>query len=165
MADRITAIQGEQRMAPQKLRKALIGTLTAAALGLGTVAGATAATAAPVQQVPARTAIAQAAAYQNFGLNTAEAKSVQCYVRDAGYNPGTIDGQLGTNSWKAWQGFLNALGYNAGTVDGDPGPNTIKALQRFLNYVGYDTGGVDGDFGSKTTAAWIAFSNLGGGWC
>jgi peptidoglycan hydrolase-like protein with peptidoglycan-binding domain len=154
-------------MALTRLTKTLLGTLTAAALGFGTLAGATAATAAPAQQAPAGTVTIQAV--NNLGLNTAEGKSVQCYVRDAvpvgKYNPGTIDGQLGTNSWKAWQRFLNDRGYNAGTVDGDVGPNTIRGLQRFLVAIGYDTGGIDGDAGPKTRAAWKAFANLGGGWC
>ncbi|MFI1952965.1 peptidoglycan-binding protein [Streptomyces xinghaiensis] len=150
-------------MASNALTKALVGTLTAAALGIGTLAGATTATAAPVQQVPARTVAVQAV--NNLGLTTGEARSVQCYVRDAGFSPGTIDGQLGTNSWKAWQRFLNNRGFNAGTVDGVVGPNTIRGLQRFLTYIGYDTGGIDGVAGPKTRAAWKAFSRLGGGWC
>ncbi|MGY6021783.1 peptidoglycan-binding domain-containing protein [Streptomyces spinosirectus] len=154
-------------MALTRLTKTLLGTLTAAALGLGTLAGATAATAAPAQQAVARTVTIQAV--NNLGLNTTEGKSVQCYVRDAApvgkYNPGTIDGRLGTNSWKAWQRFLNDRGYNAGTVDGAVGPNTIRGLQRFLVAIGYDTGGIDGVAGAKTRAAWKAFANLGGGWC
>jgi peptidoglycan hydrolase-like protein with peptidoglycan-binding domain len=154
-------------MALTRLTKTLLGTLTAVTLGIGTLGGATAAVAAPAQQTAARTVTIQAV--NNLGLNTTEAKSVQCYVRDAvpvgKYNPGAIDGQLGTNSWKAWQRFLNDRGYNAGTVDGDVGPNTIRGLQRFLVAIGYDTGGIDGVAGTKTRAAWKAFSNLGGGWC
>jgi hypothetical protein len=110
-------------------------------------------------------------AVNNLGLTTSEAKSVQCYVRDAAprgkFNPGAIDGQLGTTSWKAWQLFLNDRGYQAGTVDGDVGPNTIRALQRFLVAIGYDTGGIDGVAGTKTRAAWKSFSRLpgDGSWC
>ena len=159
-------------MALTRLTKTFLGTFTAAALGIGTFAGATAATAAPAQRASAQTVALRTATIQavnNLGLNTAEAKSVQCYVRDAvpvgKYNPGAIDGQLGTNSWKAWQRFLNDRGYNAGTVDGDVGPNTIRGLQRFLVDIGYDTGGIDGVAGTKTRAAWKAFANLGGGWC
>ncbi|WP_330280965.1 peptidoglycan-binding domain-containing protein [Streptomyces sp. NBC_00588] len=154
-------------MALTRLTKTLLGTLTAAALGIGTLTGATAATAAPAQQASNQTVTIQAV--NNLGLNTAEAKSAQCYVRDAApvgkYNPGAIDGRLGTNSWKAWQLFLNDRGHNAGTVDGVVGPNTIRGLQRFLVSIGYDTGGIDGVAGTKTRAAWKAFANLGGGWC
>ncbi|WP_043262914.1 hypothetical protein [Streptomyces sp. CT34] len=146
--------------------KAAVG-LTAAGLVLGltgTLAGATTATAAPAQQVPTRTVTIQAV--NNLGLTTDEAKSVQCYVRDAGFNPGAVDGQLGSNSWKAWQGFLNNRGFHAGTADGIVGPNTIRGLQSFLVYLGYDTGGVDGIAGTRTRAAWQAFSHLNGGsWC
>ena len=150
---------------------ALARTLVSAAAVVGLAAGglATAGTsfAAPAQPAAARTVTIQAV--NNLGLNTAEGKSVQCYVRDATpagkFDPGTIDGQLGTKSWKAWQAFLNDRGFNAGTVDGDVGPNTIRGLQRFLVHIGYDTGGIDGDAGPKTRAAWKAFANLGGGWC
>ncbi|OLZ65603.1 hypothetical protein AV521_31740 [Streptomyces sp. IMTB 2501] len=144
--------------------------LTAAGLVLGltgTLTGATTATAASAHQVPTQTVTIQAV--NNLGLTTTEAQSVQCYVRDARFNPGTIDGQLGSNSWAAWQRFLNDRGFNAGTVDGEVGPNTIRGLQRFLNALGYDTGGVDGVAGTKTKAAWKAFSHLGdgtdGSWC
>lgn len=154
--------------------KAALG-LTAAGLVLGltgTLAGATIATAAPAQQVPARTVSTRTVTIQavdNLGLTTSEAKSVQCYVRGAGYDPGTIDGRLGHDSWLAWQRFLNADGDKAGTEDGILGPNTISALQRFLTSLGYDTGGIDGKAGTKTRAAWKAFSHLGNGrdgsWC
>ncbi|MGW3664698.1 peptidoglycan-binding domain-containing protein [Streptomyces sp. NPDC005141] len=138
-----------------------------AGIAVGSLMGASAAFAAPQSAagaaVSTRTVTIQAV--NNLGLTTSEAKSVQCYVRDAGFSPGTIDGQLGSSSWKAWQRFLNDRGFNAGTVDGDAGPNTIRGLQRFLTYLGYDTGGIDGDAGTKTRAAWKAFSHLGGGWC
>ncbi|MCC2274374.1 peptidoglycan-binding protein [Streptomyces sp. ET3-23] len=140
--------------------------LTAAGLVLGltgTLAGATTATAAPAQQLSTRTVTIQAV--NNLGLNTSEAKSVQCYVRDSGYDPGTIDGQLGSNSWRAWQNLLNADGFNAGTADGIVGPNTISGLQRFLASFGLDTGGIDGVAGPKTRAAWASFANARGSWC
>ncbi|MFF3405125.1 peptidoglycan-binding protein [Streptomyces sp. NPDC002742] len=136
-------------------------------IAVGSLTGASAAFAAPQSGAAAAVSTQSVTiqAVNNLGLTTSEAKSVQCYVRDAGFSPGAIDGQLGSNSWKAWQGFLNAAGFNAGTVDGVVGPNTIRGLQRFLVYVGYDTGGIDGVAGTKTKAAWKAFSYLGGGWC
>ncbi|MFJ9775769.1 peptidoglycan-binding protein [Kitasatospora sp. NPDC101157] len=150
-------------MAPNKSTTLLLGGLAAAALGLSSLLGATTATAAPARQAITRTANIQAV--NNLGLSTSEGRSVQCYVRDSGYDPGTIDGQLGPNSWKAWQRFLNDSGYNAGSVDGQVGPHTIRALQSFLVDWGYDTGGIDGDAGPKTRAAWKAFADNGGGWC
>ncbi|WRZ88297.1 peptidoglycan-binding protein [Streptomyces sp. NBC_01007] len=138
----------------------------AVGIAVGSLTGASAAFSAPQSAAAAvSTQSVTVLAVNNLGLTTSEAKSVQCYVRDGGFSPGAIDGQLGTNSWKAWQGFLNAAGFNAGTVDGEVGPNTIRGLQRFLVYVGYDTGGIDGVAGTKTRAAWKAFSHLGGGWC
>ncbi|MER5886749.1 peptidoglycan-binding domain-containing protein [Streptomyces sp. NPDC001941] len=156
-------------MPSNRFTRAVLATFTVAALGVGTVAGATAATAAP-SAVKTSQATVTVQAVNNLGLSKPEAQSVQCYVRDAApvgkYNPGAIDGQLGTASWKAWQLFLNDRGFNAGTVDGQVGPNTIRGLQRFLNYIGYDTGGVDGVAGTKTRAAWKAFSHLSdGSWC
>ncbi|MGC0418600.1 peptidoglycan-binding domain-containing protein [Embleya sp. AB8] len=151
-------------MASKTLTKALLGTLTAAALSIGTLAGATTAGAAPAaEQVPtARSVSIQAV--NNLGLNTGEGKRVQCFVRSAGYDPGTIDGRLGSNSWKAWQSFLNDGGYGAGAVDGSVGPNTIRALQRYLVALGSDTGGIDGVAGRKTRAAWKGLANARD-WC
>ena len=82
--------KGETLMVSRTLTKAVLGTLTAAALSIGTLAGATTAAAAPAQKVPTRTAAILAV--NNLGLTTWEAQSVQCYVRDAApvgkYNPG-----------------------------------------------------------------------------
>lgn len=99
-------------------------------------------------------------AVNNLGLNTERAKNWQCWLRDTGYSPGAIDGELGTNSWKAAQRGFNDLGLNAGTVDGDVGPNTTKALQRCLNIFGYGLD-VDGRAGPKTRAAFWAFNATG----
>ncbi|MFF3327800.1 peptidoglycan-binding protein [Streptomyces sp. NPDC002889] len=99
-------------------------------------------------------------AVNNLGLNTTRAKNWQCWLRDTGYNPGTIDGELGTNSWKAAQRKFNDLGLNAGTVDGVVGPNTIKALQRYLNIFGYGLA-VDGIAGTQTKAAFWDFNSSG----
>jgi peptidoglycan hydrolase-like protein with peptidoglycan-binding domain len=160
------------------MRRAVTRTAVSAAaiisIAAGSLAGAStgfAASQPAAVKISATTGNVSILAVNNLGLSISEGKSVQCYVRDASprgrYNPGTIDGQLGTNSWKAWQLFLNDRGYNAGTVDGAVGPNTIRALQKFLVDIGYDTGGIDGVAGTKTRAAWKAFSHLpsDGSWC
>jgi peptidoglycan hydrolase-like protein with peptidoglycan-binding domain len=134
-----------------------------AGLGIGSLVGATAATAAPAQQVPTQTVTIQAV--NDLNLTATEAKSVQCYVRDGGIGAGTVDGRLGSASWAAWRRFLNDRGFNAGTVDGGVRPTTIRGLQRFPTCIGYDTGGIDGVAGTRTRTAWKAFSALGGGWC
>lgn len=101
-------------------------------------------------------------AVNNLGLNTVQAKKWQCYLRYWNFNPGTIDGQLGTDSWKAAQRFFNYYGYNgdvALVVDGVVGPNTIRALQRFLdgrNGINLDITGIAGP---KTKDAFATFAD------
>ncbi|MCZ4515493.1 peptidoglycan-binding domain-containing protein, partial [Streptomyces sp. ActVer] len=93
----------------------------------------------------------------NLGLNTRHAMNWQCWLRDTGYDPGTIDGLLGTSSWKAAQRKFDALGYYDDSIDGIVGPNTIRALQRYLNLQGANLA-VDGVAGSATTAAFWEFT-------
>lgn len=100
-------------------------------------------------------------AVNNLGLNTARAKNWQSCLNAWGFNAGTEDGQLGTNSWKAAQRMLNAWGYNAGTVDGIVGTNTIRALQNFLNAVGENAGTADGVAGPQTRAAFWSYNATG----
>ncbi|MCT9144672.1 peptidoglycan-binding domain-containing protein [Streptomyces violarus] len=97
-------------------------------------------------------------ATNNFGLTAAQAKNVQRWLaRHWNYN-GLIDGELGTNSWKAFQRALKAHWGYPGAIDGDPGENTVKALQRLLK-VGYGYGGaIDGDPGAGTQTAFKKFS-------
>ncbi|MFJ9391910.1 hypothetical protein ACIRON_24020 [Nocardioides sp. NPDC101246] len=104
-----------------------------------------------------------AQATQNFGLTATEAKVIQGKVlKKYGYTsakyPGTIDGKLGTNSWKAFQVYLKKdYGY-AGAIDGDPGENTIKALQRLLRHKVGAKLTIDGDAGPKTQAAFKKYA-------
>ncbi|WP_151483365.1 peptidoglycan-binding domain-containing protein [Streptomyces albicerus] len=94
----------------------------------------------------------------NLGLNTTRAKHWQCFMQEIGYYSGPIDGQLGTNSWKAAQEMFNDLGLGAGTVDGIVGPNTISALQKYLNR--YASAGltITGIAGPKTQDAFWDFN-------
>ncbi|MCH2044764.1 MAG: peptidoglycan-binding protein [Saprospiraceae bacterium] len=52
-------------------------------------------------------------------------KSIQILLRDAGFNPGKVDGILGGNTKKAVKAFQEANGLAA---DGIAGPNTISKL-------------------------------------
>ncbi|MCX2927292.1 peptidoglycan-binding domain-containing protein [Streptomyces sp. NEAU-W12] len=144
------------------LTKALVSATAAVGIAAGGLATAGTAMAAPepVQQQTASVEAVAPLAVNNLGLSTARAQRWQCWLRDTGYNPGTIDGQLGTSSWKAAQRKFNALGLNAGTVDGIVGTNTIKALQRYLNR--YDNANlvVDGDAGPATRAAFWDFNDI-----
>ncbi|MCZ9346991.1 peptidoglycan-binding protein [Streptomyces sp. TRM76130] len=141
------------------LTKAFVSVTAAVGIAAGGLATAGTAMAAPATaaQGQAMSVRAGVLAVNNLGLDTAHAKSWQCWLRDTGYNPGTIDGQLGTNSWKAAQRKFNAMGYNAGTVDGIVGTNTIKALQRYLNFHGAKLA-VDGVAGPATKSAFWNFA-------
>jgi peptidoglycan hydrolase-like protein with peptidoglycan-binding domain len=143
------------------LTRTLVGVTAAVGIASGVLAGTGTAFAdsAPAQR---QTVSSEAAtlAVNNLGLNTARAKNWQCFLRNTGYNPGAIDGQLGTNSWKAAQRKFNDLGLNAGPVDGVVGTNTIKALQRYLNIFGYNLA-VDGVAGPATRAAFWKFNATG----
>lgn len=145
------------------MRSALARTLvsTAAVIGIaaGSLAGAGASLAAPAPaaQTTAATQEVSVLAVNNLGLSTWQAKQWQCFIRDQGFNPGTVDGKLGTASWKATQKAFNAWALDAGTVDGIVGPDTIRALQRFLGVP------VDGIAGPQTKNEFRAFTNLG--WC
>ena len=97
-------------------------------------------------------------ATHNFGLSSAQAKNVQRWLATYWSYTDSIDGQLGTNSWKAFQRCLKEYWGYTGSIDGDPGTNTIKALQRLLQNYGY-TGAIDGDAGSGTQAAFKNFAN------
>ncbi|MDU0255780.1 peptidoglycan-binding domain-containing protein [Streptomyces sp. PU10] len=138
--------------------KALVGATAAvgiAAGGLATAGTAMATPAAAQQSVSARTAAVLAT--NNLGLDTAHAKSWQCWLRTTGYNPGTIDGKLGTDSWKAAQRKFDAMGYYDDPIDGIVGPNTIRALQRYLNLHGADLD-VDGIAGPQTRSEFWDFA-------
>ncbi|MFG2790629.1 peptidoglycan-binding protein [Streptomyces sp. NPDC048419] len=141
---------------------ALARTLVSAAAVIGLAAGglATAGTsfAAPAQT--AQTGSVSILATHNFGLSSQQAKNVQCFMRGAPASyTGSIDGQLGTNSWKAMQRHLKAYWNYTDSIDGDPGPNTIKALQRMLAFGWNYTDKIDGDAGPNTQAAFKRFAN------
>ncbi|MFC7894848.1 peptidoglycan-binding protein [Streptomyces sp. NPDC057381] len=128
---------------------------TAIGIAVGGLAAAGTATAAPepVQQHAASAGAVTPLAVNNLGLSRAQAREWQRLMLKYGFNPGKVDGLLGTQSWRASQGYLNHLGFRAGAEDGILGPDTIRALQRYLN----DRGGyrlvVDGIAGPRTKAA------------
>ncbi|RSN40490.1 hypothetical protein DMH12_35495 [Streptomyces sp. WAC 04229] len=140
------------------LTKAIVGVTAALGIATGGLATAGTAMAAPASAPQAVTAEAVAPlAVVNLGLDTAHAKSWQCWLRTTGYNPGTIDGQLGTNSWKAAQRKFDAMGYYDDSIDGIVGTNTVKALQRYLNLHGANLT-VDGDAGPQTRSEFWDFA-------
>ncbi|CAL9568662.1 peptidoglycan-binding domain-containing protein [Streptomyces sp. enrichment culture] len=140
------------------LTKTLVSVTAAVGIAAGGLATAGTAMASPASARQAVSAEAVAPlAVVNLGLDTAHAKSWQCWLRTTGYDPGTIDGQLGTNSWKAAQRKFDAMGYYDDSIDGIVGPNTVKALQRYLNLHGASLA-VDGQAGPKTKSEFWDFA-------
>ncbi|MFH8453737.1 peptidoglycan-binding protein [Streptomyces fungicidicus] len=142
------------------ITKALVAATAAVGIAAGglATAGTAAAAPAPVQQSAG--AEAGTLAVVNLGLSTNQAKRWQCWLRDLGYKPGTIDGQLGTQSWKAAQTFFTPQRFYSGPIDGIVGPGTIQALQRYLNSrgLGYNLD-VDGIAGVRTQAAFADYAD------
>ncbi|KOV53519.1 hypothetical protein ADL00_34250 [Streptomyces sp. AS58] len=144
------------------LTKAFVSVTAAVGITAGALATAGTAMAAPApaqQQVITAEAVAPLAVV-NLGLSTTRAQRWQCLLEEIGYDPGTIDGRLGTKSWKAAQEWFNDLGLGAGTEDGVVGPKTITALQKFLNR--YASAGleVDGIAGPRTQDAFWDFNGV-----
>lgn len=143
------------------MTRTLVSAATAVGIAAGTLAGAGASFATtPAQQAPAVSAQQVAPlAVVNLGLSNAQAKEVQRWLKRSWNYTGTIDGQLGPNSWKAFQRFLkSAAGYND-SIDGIVGPNTIKALQYWLKRAYGYTGAIDGIAGPGTQAAFKRFAD------
>ncbi|WP_419993030.1 peptidoglycan-binding domain-containing protein [Streptomyces boninensis] len=142
-------------------KRALVGATALLGITAGSLAGASAglATSAPAARPAASAAAGDVSvrAVNNLGLDYSHARRWQCYLRDTGYKPGTLDGQLGTNSWRAAQQKFNDLGLRAGAEDGIVGTNTIKALQRYLNKFGAGLA-VDGIAGPQTKFAFWRYT-------
>jgi len=94
----------------------------------------------------------------NVGLSAAQASNVQCFLQQFWGYPGPIDGDLGTNSWKAMQRLLKTHWGYTGAIDGVVGGGTVAALQRLLRFWGY-AGPIDGIIGDGTRAAFRNFAN------
>ncbi|MFE6475664.1 peptidoglycan-binding domain-containing protein [Streptomyces rochei] len=145
----------EESMRFSTSKHTIVGGVAAAVIAVGAGLGASATAAAAPGDTPLNvTSQATSQAVENLGLNARQAKGIQRHLQVRGYNPGTIDGYLGTDSWKAMQRSLRDYHGYTGAIDGIVGPNTIKALQRMLKeFYGY-TGAIDGIAGDGTRAAW-----------
>ncbi|MGY0489491.1 hypothetical protein [Streptomyces sp. WG-D5] len=105
------------------------------------------------------------AAVVNLGLDRQGAKRIQRWILTMYGYTGSIDGVLGTNSWKAMQRFLATWPSQpspyTGSIDGVVGPKTIVSLQANLKkFHGYK-GALDGVAGEGVQAAFwrMAYSN------
>ncbi|WP_037604798.1 peptidoglycan-binding protein [Streptacidiphilus rugosus] len=142
--------------------RTLVGLATVAAVAGGGLASAGTALAAPRPAVAPQ--LVHPMTVANLGLTVDQAKRVQHWLQEFwGYNDG-IDGQLGTNSWKAMQRSLQQFWGYTGQIDGIVGSGTVSALQRMLKDGGWGySGAIDGIAGPGTTAAFAAFAAGEGG--
>ncbi|MDK1473480.1 peptidoglycan-binding protein [Streptomyces sp. 549] len=143
------------------LAKSLVSVTAVVGLTAGSLAGAGTALAAPQKaaQPPVSSEAVAPQAVVNLGLSAAQARNVQRWLtRHWGYT-GAIDGQLGTNSWKAFQRNLRTHWGYTGAIDGVVGSGTVSALQRLLKAGWGYTGAIDGIAGSGTQAAFKRFAN------
>ncbi|WP_329255461.1 peptidoglycan-binding protein [Streptomyces sp. NBC_01478] len=145
------------------LARTLVGVTAVVGLSVGSLA--TAGTSFAASRPAAKSAVSAPTIgvpipSNNFGLTTERAKNWQCRLRDNGYDPGPINGILGSESWRAAQSMFNDLGLRAGPVDGDPATNTLVPLQRYLNLFGYGIA-VDGIFGVQTKSAFSDLNSTG----
>ncbi|MFJ7064710.1 peptidoglycan-binding protein [Streptomyces sp. NPDC101115] len=142
-------------MRPSILTRSIVSVTAVVGLAAGTLAtaGTSFAASAPASQLAAVSAggFGTLATY-NFGLSGAQASRVQDWLQAWGYT-GALDGQLGTNSWKAFQKCLAAHWAYTDPIDGIPGTDTVKALQRMLKAKWGYTGAIDGIAGDGTKAA------------
>jgi lysozyme family protein len=116
-------------MRKNMLRRVLVTATAATALVTGSLAGATTSFATPAQTGAASSTEVSPLAVVNLGLSTTQARYLQCYLKNGGWGyTGALDGELGTNSWKAMQRRLaDGFGYND-SIDGIVGTNTVMAL-------------------------------------
>ncbi|MEU9012750.1 peptidoglycan-binding protein [Streptomyces sp. NPDC048479] len=154
-------------MRPKVLTRTLVSFTAVVGIAAGSLASAGAgfAASAPTSKPAASSEAVVPLALVNLGLSTAQAKNVQCWLKANWGYTGALDGQLGTNSWKAFQRNLRAYWGYTGAIDGIVGSGTVKALQRLLKDSWGYTGAIDGDPGPGTQAAFKRFANACSGWC
>ncbi|MFF2373943.1 peptidoglycan-binding protein [Streptomyces xiamenensis] len=147
-------------MRSKSMARTLVTATVICAVGAGGLVTAGTAVAAPSgkQQVVASESVAPLAVV-NLGLTSAEAQKLQRWLKTYFGYTGAIDGQMGTESWKALQRFLRQSSGYTDAIDGIVGPNTVKALQRWLKSAWGYTGAIDGIAGSGTQAAFKRFAN------
>ncbi|MEU9856299.1 peptidoglycan-binding domain-containing protein [Streptomyces sp. NPDC047974] len=145
-------------MRPSVMTRSMVSATAVVGLAIGTLAGAgtSFAASAPAAQAQAVSAGSFGAlATNNLGLTEEQAEHLQRWLAIHYEYKSSIDGLLGTESWKAMQRHLRGFGYR-GSIDGIAGPNTITALQRLLSLYSY-TGPIDGIAGPGTRAAFAKY--------
>ncbi|MEV5955376.1 peptidoglycan-binding domain-containing protein [Streptomyces sp. NPDC051987] len=155
-------------MRPHVLSRTLVSVTAVAGLAAGglAAAGVGYAASAPASEQFTSSGTAAALSSTNWGLNTEQARGVQCWLHNNewGYD-GPYDGLLGTNSWKALQRYLTFNGWYTGPIDGTVGSGTVKGFQKLLRNWGYYTGAVDGIVGPGTEGAFSRWADYVGEEC
>jgi lysozyme family protein len=148
-------------MRPNVLTRTLVSVTAVAGIAVGslTSAGASFAASTATSRPAATSEAVIPFATVNLGLSSAQAMNVQRWLRTYWGYTGAIDGQLGTNSWKAFQRNLKTYWGYTGAIDGIVGSGTVSALQRLLKFSWGYTGPIDGIAGSGTQAAFKRFAN------
>ncbi|MFE7980498.1 peptidoglycan-binding domain-containing protein [Streptomyces shenzhenensis] len=142
------------------LTRTLVSVTTAVGIAAGGLVTAGTAVAAPAPaQEQAVSGEVGTLAVVNLGLPQAQAKNIQRWLATYWNYNDSIDGYLGTNSWKAFQRCLKTYWGYDGEIDGIVGTETVKALQRLLKtHWGY-TGLIDGIAGDGTKGAFRRMAN------
>ncbi|MFE6041879.1 peptidoglycan-binding protein [Streptomyces sp. NPDC056452] len=150
-------------MRPSLMTRSIVSATAVAGLAIGNLAGAGTSFAGSAPGAPPAVSAEGfgTLATNNLGLTSRQAKDVQLWLRWNHEYTGSIDGLLGTNSWKAMQRHLAEDWEYHDSIDGIPGTNTIKALQRMLRDHGYDRP-IDGIAGDATRAAFAKFADIHG---
>ena len=100
----------------------------------------------------------------SYGYNS-KVERLQMLLEEVGYNPGTIDGEMGHRTREAVKSFqkgcgLKATGYvnkktwqtlnRAYEADAVPKETDLKQIQSALKKAGFDPGPIDGKMGPRT---------------
>ncbi len=116
------------------------------------------------------------------GASGTTVRQLQAALKEAGHDPGPIDGHFGPATEAAVRAFQQEKGIAVDGVVGAitwlnidedavfshpvlrPGAtgNAVRRVQKRLTLAGYDTGGVDGIFGSATEAGVKALQRASG---
>ena len=116
------------------------------------------------------------------GASGTTVRQLQAALKEAGHDPGPIDGHFGPATEAAVRAFQQEKGIAVDGVVGDitwlnidedavfshpvlrrgSTGNAVRRVQKRLTLAGYDTGGVDGIFGSATEAGVKALQRASG---
>ncbi|MBL8151559.1 MAG: peptidoglycan-binding protein [Blastocatellia bacterium] len=110
----------------------------------------------------------------SIGSKGSDVAALQQALKDRGFDPGTVDGEFGSQTEAALKAFQQNAGISADGIygsqtraalstlrNGDSGSD-VSSLQQALKDRGFDPGTIDGEFGDKTESALKAFQQAAG---